>query len=90
MADNEDLWIDPEVKSLVLTTTQVVLLARTAKTIARMIEGMKYIYESSISDSDDERELVLPSQLKTHVRNSFPVNAQDREPDDSLGPSGLS
>lgn len=40
-------------------------------------------YESSISDSDDERELVLPNQLKTHVRNGFPVNAQDRELDDS-------
>ena len=28
-------------------------------------------------------EPVLPSQSKAYVRNSFPVNAQDQDPDDS-------
>jgi hypothetical protein len=46
-----------------------------------------YEFESDVSDSDNEWKLVLPDQLKT-VRNSFPVNAQDRDPDDSYDLQG--
>jgi hypothetical protein len=40
-------------------------------------------YESDGSDSDDGSEPVLLSHSKAQVRNSFPVNAQDQDPDNS-------
>jgi hypothetical protein len=40
-------------------------------------------YEFDGNDSDEGRGPVLPSHSKAHVRNSFPVNAQDQNPDNS-------